>query len=326
MVTLKARIVSAVLVLVAVIIAVTVLASLPRRQSASPRPRASAEAAAPRRQPGFPNASDTGVSVGARLRKVPRQVSSGPGWRFDRRGFVQVYGEGAVLRDLYIPYNVNVDASHVTISDIKVVIGGRNTFGISLRHTHDVTIEDSTISGINNRHGRVMAGIKDIFGDSTGLRVLGNNISRFETGIQLEAGYVAGNYIHSPGFVAGDHTNGIMSNGGGRRRLTITHNTILINRGQTDAIGLFEDFGVQQNRRITDNLLAGGGYAIYAGQKRGGPPTKDIVIRGNQISTIYFARGGYYGCAAHFDAKGRDNVWSGNKWNTTVIARYSSCD
>jgi hypothetical protein len=281
---------------------------------------------APRTQAGFPDASDAGVPVGLTLRRVPGQVSSGPGWQFDRRGFVRVYGNGAVLNGLYIPYNLNIAASNVTISDVRVVTGGRNTFGISLRHTHDVTIEDSTISGLNTGSGRVMAGIKDIFGDSTGLRVLDNDISKFETGIQLETGFVAGNYIHDPGFIAGDHTNGIMSNGGNTGRLTITHNSVLINRGQTDAIGLFEDFGVQQNRRVTDNLLAGGGYAIYAGQKRGGPPSSDIVIRGNQISTMYYARGGYYGCAAHFNARGSDNVWSGNQWNATSIARYSACD
>ncbi len=31
---------------------------------------------------------------------------------------------------------------------------------------------------------------------------------------------------------------------------------------QTDAIGLFEDFGVQANRIIRGNLLAGGSYTL----------------------------------------------------------------
>ncbi len=76
---------------------------------------------------------------------------------------------------------------------------------------------------------------------------------------------------------------------------------------------------MQQNRRITDNLLAGGSYAIYAGQKRGGPPTSKIVITGNQISTMFYAHGGHYGCAAHFNSRGRKNVWSDNTWNTTSV-------
>src|ERR1700683_738115 len=268
-----------------------------------------------RNQNGFPGASDTGVPAGTVLRQVPGQVSQGPGWRFDPLGFVDVYGNDAVLSDLYIPYNINVTASDVTINDVRVINGGKNAIGISLRHTNDVTIENSTISGINTGAGRTMTGIKDVFGNSTGLQVMYNDISEFETGIQIESGLVQGNFIHEPGFIAGDHTNGLTSNGGRTGLLTIYHNTILNDRTQTDAIGLFADFGVQEHRRVTDNLLAGGGYAIYAGQKPGGPATSNIVITGNQISTVYYAKGGYYGCGVNFDAAGQNNVWADNVWD-----------
>ncbi|HEY3907549.1 MAG TPA: hypothetical protein VGM14_26830 [Streptosporangiaceae bacterium] len=279
-----------------------------------------------RTQVGFPAALDTGVPAGTKLRMVPSQVSSGPGWAYDPRGWVKVYGNGAVLSDLNIPYNVSVTSSDVTIKNVLVTVGGANAIGIELRHSKNVTIEDSTISGLNNASGRMMTGIKDIYGDSTGLRVLYDDISKFETGVRLETGLVEGNYIHEPGYIAGDHTNGVMSNGGATGLLTINHNTILINRGQTDAIGLFEDNGVQQNRRITDNLLAGGSYAIYGGQKRGGQPTSSIVITGNRISTIYYHHGGHYGCAAHFNSRGRRNIWSDNTWDTTSVPSYSTCD
>ena len=96
--------------------------------------------------------------------------------------------------------------------------------------------------------------------------------SEFETGVRLETGLVEDNYIHEPGYIAGDHTNGVMSNGGVTRLLIVNHNTILIDRGQTDAVGLFEDYGVQQNRRITDNLLAGGSYAIYEDRREAARP------------------------------------------------------
>jgi|HubBroStandDraft_1064217.scaffolds.fasta_scaffold05787_5 hypothetical protein len=294
--------------------------------SGQARPAVPARRLGRREQDGFPGASDTGVAAGIALRSVPAQVSSGPGWRFDPAGWVQVYGKGAVLSGLYIPYNVNVTGSDVTIKNDRIVTGGPDAIGISLRHAHDVTIEDSTISGANAGNRRIMAGIKDVYGDSTGVSVLDNDIFAFETGIQLESGLIQGNYLHDPGYIAGDHTNGIMSNGGATGLLTIEHNTILIDRGQTDAIGLFEDFGVQRNRHIIDNLLAGGGYAIYAGQNPGGPPTSNIVIAGNQISTIYYARGGYYGCAAHFNSQGSKNVWSDNMWNATLASSYSACD
>ena len=279
-----------------------------------------------RRQHGFPGASDTGVPVDTRFRTVPGQVKSGPGWAYDPRGWVRVYGNGAVLSGLAIPYNVSVTGSNVTIRNVKITVGGANSIAIGLRHAHNVTIEDSTISGLNTRTGRMMTGVKDVYGDATGVRVLYDDISKFETGVQVETGLIEDNYIHDPGFLPGDHTNGVTSNGGVTTLLTISHNTILINRGQTDAIGLFEDHGVQQNRRITDNLLAGGSYAIYAGQKQGGPPTSKIVITGNHISTLFYAHGGNYGCAAHFDSRGRENIWSDNTWNTTSVPDFSSCD
>jgi hypothetical protein len=266
---------------------------------------------------GYPGAANTGVPAGTRLRAVPGQVSSGPGWYFDPRGWVEVYRNGAVLSDLYIRYNLDISASDVTVKDVKVETAGRSSFGVSVRHARDVTIEDCTISGRNTGTGRLMAGVKDIYGDSAGLAVLRDNIRDASTGVQMESGLVEGVYIHDMGYIAGDHINGVTSNGGVRARLTIRHNTILADHDQTDAIGLFEDFGVQTNRVIDDNLLAGGGYAIYGGQDTGGPATSKIVVTGNRISTMYYPHGGRYGPVAAFNSRGRGNVWFGNVWSHT---------
>jgi hypothetical protein len=265
---------------------------------------------------GYPDATNAGVQAGVSLRAVPGQVSTGPGWHFDPRGWVVVDRAGAVLSGLYIPYPVSVEANNVTINDVKVVVGGPNAIAIALRHVSGVTIENSTISGRDIGNGRMMTGIKDIYGDSAGTRVISDDISRFETGVQIGAGLVQGNFIHDPGHVAGDHTNGVMSNGGVTARLTINLNTILISSGQTDAIGLFEDFGVQQNRTITNNLLAGGGYTIYGGQTSAAA-TSNIVIQGNRFSSIYFPASGSAGPVAYFDPTGTGNVWSGNYWDNS---------
>jgi hypothetical protein len=265
---------------------------------------------------GYPDGTNTGLPHGTHLKTVPGQVSSGTGWHYDSRGWVEVDGNGAVLSGLYIPMNLDISANNVTIKDVKVVTGGQSTFGVSLRHTSNVTIEDSTIAGLNGGSGRVLAGVKDIYGDSTGTSVLRDDISLFESGVQLETGMVQGNWIHNSGYIAGDHTNGITSNGG-TQQLTINHNTVLIHRGQTDAIGLFEDFGDQANRAITNNLLAGGAYAIYGGANTGGQQTSNIVVTGNKISNIYYPKGGAYGPVAYFDPNGPGNSWSGNVWDAT---------
>jgi hypothetical protein len=115
--------------------------------------------------------------------------------------------------------------------------------------------------------------------------------------------------------VSTDHVNGITTNGDGQP-LTIQNNTILNKFGQTDAIGLFQDFGVVANVTIDDNLLAGGGYAIYGGEGGKGQPSH-IVVTGNRISSKFFRHGGYWGPAVDFDDHAPGDVWSGNVWDNT---------
>jgi hypothetical protein len=270
---------------------------------------------------GYPDATNTGVPSSVKLTTVGTgagQVSSGTGWTLNAGGWVQVTGAGAMLSGLYIPYNVNIVANNVTLNDDKIVAGGPNSMGVSLRHTSGATVENTTIAGTDSGANRLMTAIKDVFSDSTGLTVNHCNISNFETGVQVEAGLVENNYIHNPGYVSGDHTNGVMSNGD-NTPLAITHNTIFNSLGQTDDIGLFEDFSGQANRTITNNLLGGGAYSIYAGatnETSYGVPTH-IVITGNVFATNYFSTGGAYGPVAYYDHAGTGNTWSSNTWDGT---------
>ena len=129
---------------------------------------------------GFPDGTNTGVPSGTALRSVPGQVSSGPGWHFDPKGggYVVVTARGTVLSGLSIPYNLEIEASDVTVQDVRVVTGGY--FGISLaphhgRHDqglHDQRPEPTT--------GRVNAAIYDVYSDSTGIMIKNNNISRIQ--------------------------------------------------------------------------------------------------------------------------------------------------
>jgi hypothetical protein len=260
---------------------------------------------------GFPDGTDTGVPSGTALRSVPSQVSSGPGWSYNAADKdVVVTGNGTVLSGLSIPYNLVIDASDVTVQDVQVVTGGN--FGISLTHTTGVTIENSTISGKNLTSGRVDSAIDDVYGDSTGIVIKNNNISEFRTGIQISTGMIAGNYIHDPGYIHGDHTNGIYV-GGTTEPLTIYGNTIFNDLGQTDDINLDASGSGQAvaNKYVVDNLLAGGGYSIYGGGARNGR-TSNIVIEDNDFGSLYYQKGGRYGAAAYVNQQQSGNVWSGN--------------
>jgi hypothetical protein len=268
---------------------------------------------------GYPGATNTGVPSGTTLKSVPSQVSSGTGWSYNAADSeVIVTGNGAVLSGLYIPYTVEIDASNVTVNDVQVVTGG--AFAIDLRHTTGVTIENSTISGTNATSGRVDSAIDDVYGDSTGMVITGNNISAFRTAMQISTGLVQGNYIHDPGYISGDHTNGIVT-AGGTEPMTINDNTIFNSLGQTDAISLDAATAgaTVSNKTIENNFLAGGGYSIYGGDGQSNP-TSNIVITGNRFGQQYYAKGGQFGPQAYFDPAGTGSIWSGNIWDTTAQA------
>ena len=190
-------------------------------------------------------------------------------------------------------------------------------FGISLRHTTGVTIENSTISGQNATTGRVGSAIDDVYGDSTGIVIKDNNIFAFKTGIQISTGLVDGNYIHDPGYIAGDHTNGFYVNGG-TEPLTIEDNTIFDSLGQTDAISLdASSSGVPvANKTIEDNFLAGGGYTIYGGDAPNNT-TSNIVIEDNRFGQHYYPRAASTAPSPTSTPPRQGNVWSGNFWDTT---------
>jgi hypothetical protein len=265
---------------------------------------------------GYPAAATTGVPAGTTLKQVPGQVSSGPGWYYNpASNNVIVNVNGTVLSGLYIPCNLVINASHVTVSNVQVVTGGN--FGISLTHTTAVTIENSAISGQNPATGRVGSAIDDVYGDSTAMIIKNNNISAFKTAIQISTGLADGNYIHDPGYLPGDHTNGFYTNGG-TQPLTISGNTILLSLGQTDAINL--DAGTPgvpvANKTVKNNLLAGGSYTIYGGAAIGSP-TSSIAIQNNRFGQLYYTQSGQYGPVAYFDPTATGSTWSGNIWDTT---------
>jgi hypothetical protein len=264
---------------------------------------------------GFPDATDTGVPTRLTLKTVPGQVSSGPGWTSSASGSVKVTGDGAVLSGLYIPGGLDILAANVTIKDDKVVTGG--PYGISLRHTTGVTVKDCTVSGANGGAGRVGAAIADLYGDSTGTVIEGNDISAFRSAVQVSSGLVIGNYMHAPGYIAGDHTNGVIANGGSGS-LVIYHNSILNDLSQTDAITIdsMNVAGPVMNKIIEDNLLAGGGYPIYGGAAFG-HTTSGVLIENNRFARDFYPQSGQFGPVAYFDSHAAGNVWAGNSWTSS---------
>jgi hypothetical protein len=266
---------------------------------------------------GYPDATNTGVQPGHTLVAVPAQQTSGPGWTYSRTyGAVLVTGNGANLSDLAITGNLDIKTSNVTIDNVQVVNSG-NDWGIGLMHAANALIEHSQVYSPAGAD-RLQVAIKDIYGDSTGTAIQTTNIWDTDTAIQVSAGTIAGNYVHDLEADPGDHVNGIVSDAGVAAGLTINHNTVFNPVSQTDDIALFEDFGQQLNATVTNNLLSGGGYAVYGGANAGKWTPTNIVITGNRFARTYYPNGGSYGPAAAVATSGQNgNTWTGNIWDNT---------
>ena len=247
---------------------------------------------------------------------VPGQVAKGPGWAYSAKtNEVDVTGAGAVLAGLSFTCYVNVEANNVTINDDSITTD--NYWGVALRHTTGAIVENSAIAGMDATTGEVGSAIDDVYGDSTAMTIKNNNISAFKTAIQISTGMISGNYIHNPGFVTGDHTNGILDIGT-TQPLTITGNTILDSLNQTDAISLDATLTGQviANKTVTGNLIACGGYPIYGGTDRGAT-ISHMTITGNRFGQGFYTLSGLYGPVAYYTTSGTANTWTANTYDTT---------
>ncbi|WP_344137258.1 hypothetical protein, partial [Luedemannella flava] len=138
---------------------------------------------------GFPDGTSTGVRAGVSLRRVPQDVTSGPGWAWDTRGWIAVKTDGAVVSGISTTATIDIQASNVVVKNVRVHQRD-GMFGIAIRHGRNVTVQDSEIYGDPGEH-RLMVGIKDIYADSVGTRLVRNDIWAVATGIQIDAGPTA---------------------------------------------------------------------------------------------------------------------------------------
>ncbi len=284
----------------------------------------------------FPSAGNTGATLGS-LTTIP---SSGTGWTWNGTT-ASITGSGATLSGYNIPGTVTISANNVTVtgcnitgavnfgtnstsniqdsvlSNCVVANGGNPAVNcVGLRNAVNCTVADCTLLGASAGPGRALTNIVDVYGNSTGCAVLRCDMSWASTYAEMYQGTIAGNYMHDIGYIAGDHLDGIHHDGGGHpngQQLNILGNTILVGADQTGAIVLNQSFDVIENVLVDGNLLAGGGYPLYAGSGGFGT-TSNVVITNNWFSTVYYPQGGYQGHPAAAWDGGTGDVWTGNRW------------
>ncbi len=252
-------------------------------------------------QCGYPDDTNTGVPAGIETRPSRSLTLSEPGQVVDG---LEIHGE------------VNIVADNVTIKNSRITGGrgvGNADWVVVIRPgVSTVRIEDSEILTPAGSPQDIACILN--LGDAkpTISRV---NIHSCSAGISSGGGEVTDSYIHGMAEVKGlSHDVGIASNGGGG--MTIRHNTVLNQLGQTAAVAFYQDFGPQRDNLVEDNLLAGGGYCVYGGAGQKGP-TRNIRIVNNRFSSQFHANCGYYGVIASFNAHDEGNEFAGNYWDET---------
>ncbi|MHC4046602.1 Ig-like domain-containing protein, partial [Bradyrhizobium sp. 23AC] len=212
---------------------------------------------------------------------------------------------GAVVSGLNITGSVYIRADNVTLQNCKVTSGGWAGVTIDSGVTGAV-VQNCTIDGT----GRAPDGTgnQGIMGSGT---FIGNNIFNVENGIVPGSNSVIqGNYIHDLHAGGSPHYDGIQIDGG-LSNIQITGNSIINQWGWTSAIMIDNDFGPVSNVTVTNNLLTGGAYTVYADSNLGTASITGVSFTNNHIG------GAQYGDAM---IRGNSSVFSGNFTDGAALA------
>lgn len=232
---------------------------------------------------GFPDGSNTGVPAGTALTSYS--------------GTLHVTQDNAVISNMLITGNVIIDADNVTLKNCKI-ISTNDWLGVSVKgDAKNFTMQDSEVDG----RGTTATAVQ---GKGTFLR---NDIHGAENGIDVPGGdgptLIKDNYIHGLQNTGSPHYDGIQIDGA--HDVTITHNTVINDHGQTAAIMLDNYWEGLYNITVDNNRLVGGGFTIYLDDRFDGGPVDDSTIKiiNNQVG------GGGYGDYAFY---GNNPVFYGN--------------
>jgi hypothetical protein len=205
---------------------------------------------------------------------------------------------GAVLEDLEVHGTLTVLADDVTIRN--VLVRPTSYYGI-LVQGRDVLIEDTTVAGTTLGH---MAGLAAEGGSFVATRI---EVTGVEDGVRLADDCVlTDSYVHGLEGDRDSHFDAVTADGATGWR--IEHNTILNPHPQTGAVWVGDARYGPSEGEVRDNLLAGGGYTVYAGPGTGA----GIRVTGNAFSTRYHRRSGHWGPSTGWEPEG--NTWQDNYW------------
>jgi hypothetical protein len=196
---------------------------------------------------GYPNLTNTGVDPDTTFTVEEEDIGTTV--------------DGQVIEDLEVHGIIAVRNSNVTIQNCKFRSVGPYIIYI-LPGTTGTVIQDCDIDGIGRNNLNVSA--IACFGDN--VQLLRNNLYRIENGISMSGSnhLVKDNFLHNlragPG--GPPHYDGLQCDGN-NNSLTVEHNTIFNENGDTSTVMLDNNNGPSDTVTVKDNYLAGAGYTCY---------------------------------------------------------------
>ena len=216
--------------------------------------------------------------------------------------------------------NVIVRNSWITNS-----AGGANASAVvDVAPGASATITHNTLDGLNATHAC-------IWHEGTSVVASSNNLFGCNDGIFSWKGdnfTLTDNYIHTlTTQAANGHVDGFQTEGAANG--VIRHNTFDISQDQTSAIAIWNSLKSSSNILIDSNLIAGGGFSVYAedyspseASPAGGYTVTNIRITNNRFSTVHFGCVGYYG--VWFPRGAPTDGW--NRTGNTVLETGAKVD
>jgi hypothetical protein len=257
---------------------------------------------------GYPDATNTGVPAGTPLTA--------------RSGDYIITTPGTVINGWALTGYIEINANNVTVENSDITVNGTQAGcsspcgghgiwtapGVTGTVIHDVTCHGGAPSGNNVTQYCIQSN-----NSSTSV----NRVHAYNCTVCFAGpGSWQNSFIDQRGVtIPGEHYE-CEYYGGGFPSMNFNHNTCLQPQKQTATVFASVDFGNQNTLTITDNLLAGGGYALYGGGSgNGGSVLGPVTVSSNRFSRLYFPNGGYYGIAAYFAMA--VTSWTGNVWDDT---------
>ena len=240
--------------------------------------------------PSFPDASCTGPTS----TNLPLYTGS-----------LELRTDNAVIEnvEMRIDQGLYVPAHNVTFRNVKIVFTGAlnsDFTAVNLNNNSGTVFQDCEIDGQGNV-ARAIAG--------SGVTVRNCEIHHVGNAVETDAPLlVEGNYIHDIYEPAGTdwHADGIQTPMSSDN-VTIRHNTIFGRDPATSAINVMgTPADPATDVLIEHNLLAGGGYTLYAG------PGSNYRVIDNHFSTQFSSTVGYYNIWYWDPSEDGDVTRSGN--------------